>query len=217
MLRNKKRGTMRAFGVLTTLCCLMYGMAYAQGPNPNEVYLHSVTYGGTGCPNGSVAQSFSNDRTSSILIFDQYLASSGSGVPIQEARKNCQLNLNLHVPPGAGNTVVTMEFRGYVQLTAGVAAQRTAIYYKSGEVEQVADGDTFDGPIATDYLGLDDIPLHLNKTAVDGCITVIPVNANTQIRILAPPNTDAQITLDSIDVTIHNTGAPRGSAGPPCG
>ena len=37
--------------------------AAAQGPNPNEPYIVSIGYGGTGCPAGSVGQSISNDRT----------------------------------------------------------------------------------------------------------------------------------------------------------
>jgi hypothetical protein len=32
------------------------------GPNPNQVYINSIAYGGTGCPQGTVGQLFSEDR-----------------------------------------------------------------------------------------------------------------------------------------------------------
>jgi hypothetical protein len=209
MLRDKKWGSMVAVGVLTILCGLMYGTAHAAGPDPNEVYVQSISYGGTGCPQGTIGQSFSDDRTTFTLIFDAYIASSGPGVPITEARKNCQLNFNLHIPPGAGNTLLKAEYRGFVQLSAGAGAQRGAIYYLPGGLVNTADGETFNGPISTDYLGIDVIPLYLNKVDVHGaCNAVIPINANNQIRISGDMSMDQQITIDSIDGTIQNTGAP---------
>src|SRR5262245_50167374 len=94
--------------------------AYAADPNPAEVYLQSISYGGTGCPQGSVANTFSADRKAFTLIFDKFVASSGPGVPITETRKNCQLNINIHVPQGFTYAVHTFDYRGYVQLPAGV-------------------------------------------------------------------------------------------------
>ena len=41
----------------------------AAGPNPSEVYINSIAYGGTGCPQGSVGSFISTDRTTSELPF----------------------------------------------------------------------------------------------------------------------------------------------------
>jgi hypothetical protein len=79
----------------------------AAGPNPSQVYVQSISYGGSGCPQGTVGQSISDDRTTFTLIYDQYIASTGPGVPITESRKNCQLNVNLHVPQGWTFTIVS--------------------------------------------------------------------------------------------------------------
>src|SRR5947208_7771357 len=70
------------------------------GPDPSKVWISGITTGGTGCPDGTVSQVFSDDRSTFTLIFDTYIASLGPGVPITESRKNCQLNINLHYPGG---------------------------------------------------------------------------------------------------------------------
>jgi hypothetical protein len=43
--------------------------AWAVGPDPATVYVQSLAYDGSGCPQGTVGQSIGSDRTSSTLIF----------------------------------------------------------------------------------------------------------------------------------------------------
>jgi len=38
----------------------------AAGPNPSGVYINSIAYGGTGCPQGSVGSFISADRTTLV-------------------------------------------------------------------------------------------------------------------------------------------------------
>src|SRR4051812_38006942 len=72
-----------------------------------------VTYGGTGCPQGSVGSVISQDRTTMTLIFDQYVASIGPGIPVTENRKNCQLNIDLIYPGGFQYSIFSADYRGY--------------------------------------------------------------------------------------------------------
>lgn len=39
----------------------------AVGPNPTQVYINSIAYGGTGCPQGSVGSFISADRTTWVM------------------------------------------------------------------------------------------------------------------------------------------------------
>jgi len=173
------------------------------GPNPSQVYVQSITYGGSGCPQGTVATSFSDDRTTFTMIFDQFIASVGPGVPQTEARKNCQINVNLHIPQGWSFSIASADYRGYVQLPKGVTATQKSIYYFQGEVAQVSADCNFVGPVAKDYLVHDEIPL--NSVVWSDCKAVRPVNANTQVRInSAPQGAQAQITTDSIDGKIRH-------------
>jgi hypothetical protein len=46
------------------------------GPNPTEVYINSIAYGGTGCPQGSVGSFISADRSTSVLFRERLLVST---------------------------------------------------------------------------------------------------------------------------------------------
>src|SRR5262249_46050745 len=91
-------------GFATTLgrawqpCVPARGPSSAPAPDPDAVYVSSLTYGGTGCPQGAAATVFSPDRTEFSLLFGAYVAQTGPGLPITEARKACQINVGLHAP-----------------------------------------------------------------------------------------------------------------------
>jgi len=170
-------------------------------PNPNEVYVQSISYGGSGCPQGSVGSSFSNDRKSYTLIFDSFVASSGPGVAVTESRKNCQLNVNMRLPNGFSYSIATFDYRGYVQLPAGATAEQKSIYYFQGESSQGSAGTRFVGPIGKDYLSRD--TLGLAAMVWMPCGRVVPLNVNAQVRLNAGSR-QAQITTDSIDGKVQH-------------
>jgi hypothetical protein len=191
----------KARGALALLVLVSSFAASAQeaaaGPNPADVYVESISYGGTGCPQGTVAQSFSNDRTAFTLIFDSYIASTGPGLPITESRKACQLNVNLHVPQGWSFAIASVDYRGFVQLPAGATASQEATYYFSGQTVQSARTTNFVGPIARDYLVQDQVPLL--SLVWSQCNAVRPLNIKSAVAIVAGSSQSAQITTDSID------------------
>jgi hypothetical protein len=49
-----------------------------------------------------------------------------------DARKFCQINLDLHYPQGFQLSVLSTTFRGFVSLDKGVTATLSALYYFSG-------------------------------------------------------------------------------------
>ena len=148
-----------------------------------------------------MASSFANDRQSMTLIFDSFVASTGSGVPITESRKNCQININLRIPQGFTFSIGTLDYRGYVSLPAGVSAEQKSVYYFQGEEAKHSSATTFTGPVNKDYLTSDTLPL---TTFLSECSRVIPVNINAQVRLFGPPSAQAQITTDSIDGKIRH-------------
>src|ERR1700733_14544290 len=74
--------------------------ASTTGPDPSTVYVTGITYGGTGCPVGTVRQALSDDKTVFTLLFDSFVAATGPGTGATDNRKNCQINVNLHYPGG---------------------------------------------------------------------------------------------------------------------
>jgi hypothetical protein len=96
-----------------------------------------VSTGGTGCPQGSVGSTFSVDKSTVTLIYDQYVASIGPGIALTEQRKNCQLTLKLEYPGGFQYSILSADYRGYANIEKGVTGTLKSNYYFSGQAPQV--------------------------------------------------------------------------------
>lgn len=54
-------------GVSITATAPASASSTAAGPNPADVYINSIAYGGTGCPQGTVGSFISTDRSTSVF------------------------------------------------------------------------------------------------------------------------------------------------------
>jgi hypothetical protein len=169
------------------------------GLDTTRPYIESIAYGGTGSPQGTVGQSISDDRLSATMIFDQFVASTGPGVPITESRKNSQINLNLHLPTGTSQFAVEVDLRGFVQLPLGETGQVTRITYLPSQLQSIRN-DEFSGPVATDYLAHDSDTFTHVSTLPTG--SVIPLNLNAQARLFGSLQLQGEVTVDSIDFKV---------------
>jgi len=167
------------------------------GPDPSTVYLSGLAYGGTGCPQGTVTQIFSDDKTTVTLIYDQYQAQIGPGIDPAQSRANCQLNFNLHYPGGWQYSVFTAEYRGYIQADKGVTGVQKSIYYFSGDSRQCATQSNFNGPLTQDYNVVDTIDT--TSTVWSPCGIQGMLNINSQVRLSGPANAQGYMTDDSFD------------------
>lgn len=139
------------------------GSAQAEGPNPNEVWVESIQAGGTGCPAGTYTQSISDDRQAFTLIFDEFFVELAGRRPVQ--RKNCQIDLALHVPNGWQFSIASFDYRGYAYLEPGIDAVQTAYYYFQGQgnsptfYTQIGDGSSEFDDIYTisDTIGIESV------------------------------------------------------------
>lgn len=118
-------------------------------PDPDEVQIVGITYGGTGCPSSTVSSIISDDRTVMTLIFDEYVASIGPESGITDNRKNCQLNINLRYPGGFQYSILSADYRGYAYLEEGVYGTQKSTYYFSGQTEQVLPPPLLPNPLST--------------------------------------------------------------------
>ncbi|KAJ3214048.1 hypothetical protein HK099_007060 [Clydaea vesicula] len=167
---------------------------------PVNVTLGTVTYGGTGCPKGSVSQNLNSDSTAMTLLFDKYVASIGPGIAITENRKNCQLNFQVNVPQGWQYSIATVDYRGFLQLDQGVTAQQQANYYFQGSLEQDKQSTTFTHLHNGDYTLRDQFGI--TSTIWSDCNAKANLNINSQIRLFAPPGKNGVITTDSVDTKV---------------
>jgi hypothetical protein len=172
------------------------GVAPPSGPDPTKVYVQSITYDGTGCPAGSVGQSFTSDLTGFQLTFSQFVASKGPGVAASEATKTCQLNLNLKVPQGWQYSIGTIDYRGSVSLPKKMKATQQATYYFDGDGELASADSSFVGLKNEQYLIRDTLPF--STVVWSSCDKVRPLTITTQLQLKGGTE-PGQISNDTVD------------------
>ncbi|KAJ3368558.1 hypothetical protein HDU91_000470 [Kappamyces sp. JEL0680] len=169
-------------------------------PPAGQVSINNIVHGGSGCPQGSAAVVLSDDRQTFTVIYDKFIAFSGTGSTVKDTRKNCQLNVGLSYPQGWSYTVITVDYRGYAQLPAQVTAVQKAIYYFSGDQEQTASQRVIPENYVGDYVFRD--------TLLSSAVVWSPCGANANINIDASVRLvgtaaalaqGAQVTVDSTD------------------
>lgn len=81
---------------------------------------------------------YQRNHTNDPLAFDrQFTAKVGGSTPVDESRKNCQINLKLQYEPGFSFSVYQADYTGWADLDDGVKGTVKATYYVSGQAEQV--------------------------------------------------------------------------------
>jgi hypothetical protein len=155
------------------------------GPSGHEVQIRGFTYGGSGCPAGSVGHMLSDDLTTLTLIYDDFVAQAGKGIEPKERRKNCQVNVKLHYPQGWQYSVFKADYRGHATLPAGATGTCKATYYFSGSSQQVSKTQYFKGPYNADYLKTDTFGIESTVWSPCGAEGMLNVNSAIQLDPLA--------------------------------
>ncbi|KAH7378163.1 hypothetical protein BKA64DRAFT_251647 [Cadophora sp. MPI-SDFR-AT-0126] len=166
--------------------------ALAQESNFTSPKLEGITYGGSGCPQGSMRFSVPINSTRYVMAFGGYAASIGDGAPIVDSRKNCQINLKLDYPVGYQYAVAGNTYSGYAKLDSGVTAVHKSIYYFSGYEQQSSTQMDFTGPYNAAYAVEDSVP---DEMIWSPCGSTALLNINNQVRITRASNSTGSGTL----------------------
>ncbi|CAI6339345.1 unnamed protein product [Periconia digitata] len=124
---------------------------------PPAFKIDGVTYGGSGCPQGSINVEYTSQGILPIYFNKQFTASVGSGVAPEEARKFCQLNLSLNYSPGWSYAVYSADYTGYASVDDGVKGTIKSTYYFSGETAESSSSLQINGPFTGKYVKNDDV------------------------------------------------------------
>lgn len=172
-------------------------------PPPTErIVVDLVTVMGSGCPTGTTAVAVAPDNTAFTVTYSDYLAQAGPGIKATDARKNCQLAVNVHVPSGFTYAVVQADYRGYAYLAKGASAREVASYYFQGMSQTNTASHSFTGPLDDNWQSTD-------KTEV-AAVSYAPcgepryLNINTELRVTAGSKATevSFMSMDSTDTTI---------------
>jgi hypothetical protein len=172
---------------------------------PGKITIDVVTVNGSGCPAGTAAVAVSLDNTAFTVTYSQYLAQVGVGASPTDLRKNCQLNLNVHVPQGFTYAIASADYRGYANLAKGSTAQERANYYFQGSSATAYSTHNLTSPMADDWSVSDQVPIA--ALVYKPCGVERYLNINTELRVGAGTSdvkkTTSFISMDSTDGSIN--------------
>lgn len=177
------RNIARAFWglVALTMSFVVGTPALADAPPANEVTIQSISWAGSGCPPGSVQGSMAPDAQAFSLLFSQYIASAGPGIPVTQNRKNCDLLVRLRFPQGWSFSVFTVDYRGYATLDARVRGTQRSAYFFEGQFPSAALRTDLVGPYDANYEIRD--TLGLSAVVWSPCGAARALNINTEVRV----------------------------------
>ena len=192
-----------ACGLVIVLALGSY--AHADPPPSGRITIDLVTVNGSGCPAGTAVQS-SADNTSFFVSYSDYLAAAGVGAEPTEFRKNCQLNILVHVPQGFSFAIAEADFNGFASLAAGASAIQRAQYYFTGQSQTAVVTHSFTGPLEDDWQTVD--TTDVAALVFSPCGVSRNLNINTELRVSNgtsdPSDVTNWIAMDSTHASIQN-------------
>ena len=176
-------------------------------PPSDHIVIELVTVNGTGCPPGSAAVATSPDNTAFTVTYSLYTALVGIGSTPTGWRKNCQLNVLVHVPQGFTYAVSSVDYRGFASLAPGAVASQRANYYFQGQPQTSQIIHPIASPADDFWERTDNVDLAALVWAP--CGVQRNLNINTELRVQAgtsnPATTTSFLTMDSTDGEIETT------------
>jgi Domain of unknown function (DUF4360) len=174
-------------------------------PPPDRIVIDIVTVNGSGCPANTAAVAVSPDNTAFTVTYSAYLAQVGVGAKKTDFRKNCQLNLRVHVPNGFTYAIAQADFRGFAHLEGGATGLERANYYFQGSSQTVYASHPFHGPYDDDWQTTDTVDVA--SLVYAPCGEERNLNINTELRVAAgtsdPTTTTSFVSMDSTDGSIN--------------
>jgi hypothetical protein len=176
-------------------------------PPSDRIVIDVVTVNGSGCPAGTAAVAVSPDNTAFTVTFSNFLAQVGIGSKPTDFRKNCQLNILVHVPQGFTYAIAEADYRGFASLAQGATGMQLANYYFQGTPMTTLKSHQVRGPFLDDWLATDLVDIAALVFAPCGALRNL--NINTELRAVVgtsnPRTTTSFIMMDSADGSITTT------------
>ena len=184
---------------------LVGSSASADAPPVDRVVVDTVTVNGSGCPAGTAAVAVSPDNTAFTISYSSYIAQVGVGASPTDFRKNCNLNLIVHVPPGFTYAIAAVDYSGGASLAAGASAVlRTRLFFQGQPAPTLVD-HSLSGRFDDLWWFTDTV----DSTALvfAPCDSQPHLNLETQVRVTLgtsdPATTSSFMAMDGADTAPH--------------
>lgn len=112
-----------------TFFCLSNSL-FAEIP-PNAA-IGNLSYGGTGCPQGTAAARIDNLANPLHVFFSTFTVGAGKSFGQTVARKNCDLAIPINIPSGFQVSITDLEYAGHNRLPLGGSSEVSVEYFFAG-------------------------------------------------------------------------------------
>ncbi|MCX4701055.1 DUF4360 domain-containing protein [Streptomyces sp. NBC_01373] len=170
-----------------------------EDPPPDKIVIKVATVNGSGCPQGTAAVAVSEDNTAFTVTYSDYLAQAGGNSDPTAFRKNCQLNLIVHVPQGFTYAIASADYRGFAALQPGASAVQRASYYFQGSSSTVYKNHPFTGPHDDNWQATD--TTDWAQLVWAPCGVQRNFNINTELRVSAGTQSPGKVSFMTMDST----------------
>jgi hypothetical protein len=168
-------------------------------PPPDKIVINVATVNGSGCPQGTTAVAVSEDNTAFTVTYSAYLAQVGGNSDPTAFRKNCQLNLVVHVPQGFTYAIASVDYRGFASLQRGASGAQKASYYFQGSSSTASKSHPFNGPYDDNWQATDSTDWAQLVWAP--CGVQRNFNINTELRVAAGTSSSSAVSFMTMDST----------------
>ena len=172
-------------------------------PPDDHIVIDVATVNGSGCPAGTAAVAVNEGNTSFTVTYSEYLVQAGGNSDPTDFRKNCQLNLIVHVPSGFTYAIAKADYRGFGHLEPGATGTQKASYYFSGESQTAASTHTLAAPYSDNWQFTDEV--EAPQLVYRPCGEERNFNINTELRVSAGDDSTKKsfMAMDSTDGDIE--------------
>ncbi|MDN3020442.1 DUF4360 domain-containing protein [Streptomyces sp. S.PB5] len=170
-----------------------------EDPPPDKIVIRVATVNGSGCPAGTTAVAVSEDNTAFTVTYSDYLAQAGGGSDPTAFRKNCQLNLVVHVPQGFTYAIASADYRGFAALQTGASGTQRASYYFQGSSQTAFKNHPFSGPLNDNWQATD--TTDWAQLVWAPCGVQRNFNINTELRVNAGTSAANKVSFMTMDST----------------
>ncbi|MEU6809641.1 DUF4360 domain-containing protein [Streptomyces sp. NPDC046831] len=185
--------------LLTTALPAQHPSPVFDDPPTDKIVIDVATVNGSGCPQGTAAVAVSPDNTAFTVTYSDYLAQAGGTSDPTAFRKNCQLNLVVHVPQGFSYAIASADYRGFASLQQGASGTQRASYYFQGSPSTAIRNHPLSGPYNDDWQATDETDWAQLVWAPCGVLRNF--NINTELRVSAGTSAPGKVSFMTMDST----------------
>lgn len=190
--------------VVAASAALVPGIANADeviAPPTEKITLEVQSVLGTGCAAGTTTVTPNGDNTGFSIRYKDFRSEDGGDAAATAFRKNCQVNVNVHIPQGYTFAVARSDYQGKAKLTAGSKALVRSNYYYQGDSANSYVDHVLYGPIDGTWRTTDITPVE--ELVWSPCGETRNLNINTEIVVSASGSVKNFVSMKTSDGEVY--------------